>query len=200
MNYDKHIEKLLDKADTLKQEGKYKAAIKLCEKILGLDLNCVEAYEEIGDNYISLRDLTRAKKALDHAVSLDPESANAHYLLGFLASCQRKWKSSIESLELADELRPNHPEVLRCLGFGLYSAGQRERGIILLERARALLPNDVFILTDLGTCYLTERKLDKALEAFQQVLEVDPQNKKARDCLLIVEEYSAAARRLGRRS
>jgi len=68
--------------------------------------------------------------------------------------------------------------------------------VILLERAKTLVPDDVYVLTDLGVCYLNERKIEKALPIFRRVLEIDPNNEKARECLLIVEEYAASSKKL----
>ena len=56
---------LIEEADKKKNEGKHVEAITLCERVLAGDLSCVEAYEEIGDNYLSLRKYDRAEKALE---------------------------------------------------------------------------------------------------------------------------------------
>ena len=79
-------------------------------------------------------------------------------------------------------------------------AGDRGKGIILLERAKALAPDDTFILTDLGVCYLNEKNIQKALPIFRRVLEIDPDNEKARECLIIVEEYADRAQSLKRKT
>ncbi len=192
------LAKLLERADDLKAEERYEEAVKVCEEILVEDPVCVEALEEIGDNYISLNELAKAEKALRQAITLDSKSANAAYLLGFLFSCRREWEESIAFLEKADELKPNHPEILRCLGWSFAMSGEYGKGIILLERARTLAPDDVFVLTDLGVCYLNEKKIDAALPVFRRILEIDPDNEKARECLIIVEEYAESNRKLNK--
>lgn len=188
----------IEEADRLKFEGRHHDAIQICESILAEDPSCIEAYEEIGDNYISLNQLERAERALLKAIELDAKSANAAYLLGFLYSCRRDWENSIEFLEKADDLKPNHQEILRCLGWSYAMQGDRQKGIILLERAKALAPDDAFVLTDLGVCYLNEKQIEKALPIFRKVLDIDPDNERARECLIIVEEYAAGASRMRR--
>src|SRR3990167_6610815 len=94
----------LEEADRLKMTGRHKEAIALCHKMLLDDLECVEAYEEIGDNYLSLKEFEKAEKALERAVKLDPASANAHYLLGFAYSSLGEWDGSVHELEEADVL------------------------------------------------------------------------------------------------
>jgi tetratricopeptide (TPR) repeat protein len=174
---------ILKVADEYKLQGLHQEAIKVCESILCDDLECGEAYEEIGDNYLSLREFDKAINALNRALKINPESANAHYLLGFTLSAMNKWDDSIDELEKADSLEPNHPEILRCLGWSIFHSGRRKQGLILLERATAMSKDDSLILCDLGVCYLNERDFDKAEEVFLSVLALEPQNDKARECL-----------------
>jgi len=180
---------LIQEADKQKNEGNHNEAIRICERILANDLNCVEAFEEIGDNYLSLRKYDKAEKALRQAIKLNRESANANYLLGFVYSCTGEWNKSVELLEKSDELYPNHPEILRCLGWSMYHEGQRKRGIILLERSLFLAPLDPLILNDLGVCYLNEKDFGKAGQLFKKSLQVDPGNQKAKECLNAVKFF-----------
>src|SRR3989338_9485760 len=104
MSYQTQVHPLIEEADKKKNEGKHLEAIHICERVLAGDLKCVEAYEEIGDNYLSLRKYDKAEKALSHAIKINNSSANANYLLGFVYSCTGKWQESVELLEHADEL------------------------------------------------------------------------------------------------
>lgn len=176
-------ETLIGEADQLKLNGKHSEAIKVCEKILMGDLECIEAYEEIGDNYLSLREYEKAQRALIRAVKLDPKSANANYLLGFAYSSLGDWERSIQYLESADQVQTNHPEILRCLGWSYFHYGQKKKGIIVLERAHNLAWDDCLILCDLGVCYLNEKNFARAIALFEKVLSLEPENEKAMECL-----------------
>ncbi len=173
----------------MKSEGKHLEAIRLCERILLSDLECVEAYEEIGDNFLSLRKYEQAEKALRQAVKLNNKSANANYLLGFVYSCTGKWDDSVSLLEKADTVHPNHPEILRCLGWSMYHQGQRKRGVILIERSLFLAPHDPLILNDLGVVYLNEKNFDRAALLFKKTLQIEPDNEKAKECLNAVRFF-----------
>jgi len=180
---------LIQEAEQLKMDGHHTEAIAQCEKILYSDLTCTEAYEEIGDNYLSLREYDKAKKALNQAVKTNARSANANYLLGFMYSAIGNFKKSIKYLEIADGYEANHPEILRCLGWSLYHDGQRQRGIVLLERALTLSPQDSLILSDLGVCYLNSKKFERASILFKNILEIEPNNEKAKECLNAVRFF-----------
>ncbi len=187
---------LIEEADRLKISGAHKEAIKLCEKILTEDLDNQEAYEEIGDNYLSLKKYHKAKKALIQSLRINPESANTHYLLGFTFSAIGDWKDSIEHLEKADLLYPNHPEILRCLGWSIFHGTDRKHGLIILERALNINANDALILSDLGICYLNEKNFDRATILFNKVLKLDPNNQKIHECLFAVEFFKKEFKKL----
>lgn len=174
---------LILEADRKKLEGQHEEAIKICEAILNHDLDCLEAYEEIGDNYLSMREYAKAKKALTRAIEIDPTSANANYLLGFAHSALGNWKKSVVLLESADNIQPNHPEILRCLGWSVFHNGHRKKGIILLERAMTISPDDILIMCDLAVCYMNDRNFNRTINLLRQALVMDPDNQKAKECL-----------------
>lgn len=177
------LEELLKKADDLKLAGEHEEAIQIANRMILMDHEYVEAYEELGDNFLSLREYEKSQKALSFALKLNPNSANALYLLGFLHSSTGDFEQSILTLERADVIQPHHPEILRCLGWSIFHAGDRRRGLVMLERARTIAPNDSLVLCDLAVCYLNDRQFIRTIDLLEFVLRIDPQNDKAKDCL-----------------
>lgn len=177
------LDELLKDADRLKLQGRHQEAIQLANRMLLTDLSYVEAYEEIGDNYLSLREYDKAMKALKHALKLKPTSPNALYLLGFLYSSLGDFEKSVETLELANRVQPHHPEILRCLGWSIFHSGDRQRGLFILERARAMAPQDTLIICDLAVCYLNDRQFESTIALLEEALRLEPHNEKAKDCL-----------------
>jgi len=180
----------LEIAKSARLEGNYYEAIKICEEILVEDLGCADAYEEIGENYLLLKEFNKAKLALKKCYSLNPKNPNVNYLLGFLYSVLQNWERSVEMLEKANTYIPHHPEILRCLGWSLYHNKRKTQGLglAILERARQLAPKDILILCDLGLCYLTEKKLNESECRFKEAQILDPQNPKITECLNVIEE------------
>ncbi len=186
MNYDSEVLELLAQSEELKVEGEHDRAIGILEQIILSDPMCFEAFEELGDNYLSLRELDKAEKALAQSVKINPDSSNGHYLLGFLSSLQEHWKHSVSLLEKADALSPNHPEILRCLGWAFYNSNRKSQGISVLERSRNLNPYDPNILCDLGVCYMNSQQFDGAEETFNDALKIDPNSEQAKECLMML--------------
>lgn len=178
-----NLEDLLKEADQLKLSGRHEEAITLANRMVLMDMDYVEAYEEIGDNYLSLREYEKSKKALEYALKLKPTSANALYLLGFLYSSLGDFQRSVETLETANNVQPHHPEILRCLGWSIFHNGERKKGLVILERAKALAPRDTLVICDLAVCYLNDRNFEKTIDLLENALAIEPNNEKAKDCL-----------------
>ena len=187
MKYDEVIISLLEESEKLKNEGQWERSIKILQKILMDCPDCVEAYEELGDNYLALRKIKEARKALAMAIKINPRSSNAHYLFGFLFSIEENWNKSVLELEKADEIAPHHPEILRCLGWAVYNSNRQNQGISILERSRNLNPIDLNILCDLGVCYMNSLQHKKAEDVFKEALKINPNSEQARECLKVLE-------------
>lgn len=189
-NYPPHILEALDEIESLKLNGEHKKSISAAQKLLIDDPNCVAALEEIADNYVSLSEFDHAEKAARRALNLDGASYTAHYILGFLISHQQKWDEAISYLKQANELHPNNPEILRCLGWSTFNAGKRTQGIVILERSLNLDPENSLTLCDLGICYLQTKSFDKAVELLKKAMEIDPDNKRIRECYQAAKGFS----------
>lgn len=183
---DEQIGIILETAETLKIDGKYEQAIALLEEILTFFPDNVMALEEIADSELSLEHLERAAVAAKRAVALDSGSYTGHYVLGFIASQREEWGRAIQHLQIANHLKSNNPEILRCLGWALFEIGERVQGIVTIERALNLDPLSVLTLCDLGFAYVECQNLPKARSLFERALDIDQASVRALECLEMV--------------
>ena len=184
----------LEKAEQLKLEGHHKEAIEILEMLLLEDPQNVAALEELADNELSLEHYERAHTAANQAVTLDDNSYTGFYILGFLSSYREQWTEATESLKKANMLKPNNPEILRCLGWALFNEGHRAQGIVTLERALNLDDENALTLCDLGVAYLQTKNFTKAKSLFIRALELDPENERARECVEAVARLESAVK------
>ncbi|MFH0770866.1 MAG: tetratricopeptide repeat protein [Candidatus Peregrinibacteria bacterium] len=188
----------LEKAEQMKLNGKHTEALKILEQLLIEDPENVSALEEIADNELSLEHYARAETAAKQAVHLDRKSYTGLYILGFIDSHFGHWKSALELLRKANSMKPNNPEILRCLGWALFNGGLRAQGVVTLERALNLDSENPLTLCDLGVSYLQLRNFRKAKALFVRALDLDPDNPRARECVEIVERMANAAEEVKR--
>ena len=178
----------LELAEQLKLDSKYADALLILEQLLLEDPENVAALEEIADNELSLAHYQRAETAAKRAVSLSKESYTGVYILGFLRSREHVWAEAVTHLKTANALRPNNAEILRCLGWALFNAGEQASGVVTLERALNLESESALTLCDLGVAYLQLRNISKAKILFERALDVEPGNARARECIEAAEK------------
>ncbi len=181
------IEQIFLQAEQLKFDGKYDEALTVLEELLVVDPDNVTALEELADNELSLGQYERARVAASRALALDGKSYTAHYILGFIASHFEDWNASIEKLKTANALEQNNPEILRCLGWSLFSSGKIVEGMVTLERALNLEEQNPLILCDLGVVYLQSKNFQKSKSLLRRALDLDPMSVRVRECLDMVE-------------
>lgn len=182
----------LESAEQMKLAGKHDEALRILEQLLMEDPENVPALEEVADNELSLGHFSRAERAAKQAIAIGNKSYTGHYILGFVRSHEEKWDLALKELKTANTLSPNNAEILRCLGWALFNAGQRAQGIVTLERALNLDQENPLTLCDLGSAYLQIQNLRKARALFQRALEIDPENDRARECVLVAERLLKA--------
>jgi tetratricopeptide (TPR) repeat protein len=107
-----------------------------------------------------------------------------------LASNEQKWDVALEFLKRANVLRANNPEILRCLGWSSFNAGKRAQGIVILERALNLDPDNSLTLCDLGICHLQTKNFDKSVDLLKKAMDIDPQNKRIQECYRAAKTFS----------
>lgn len=182
---------VLEEAERLKLNCCHEEAITMLEDLLSSDPANVAALEEIADNYLSLEKYEQAVNAAKQAVALDQESYMGHYILGFAASLKEDWELACKELKLANNINPNNSEILRCLGWALFHKEDRVQGIVTIERSVNIDPDNALSLCDLGVCYLQVQNFKKATTLFVKVLEMEPENERARECVDMVKRIRA---------
>ena len=184
----------LEKAEQLKMEGKFEAALKMLEDLLIEDPENVSALEEIADNELSLENYNRAEAAAAQAVEIDEKSYTGHYILGFLFSQKNQWQVAVDHFQNSNKLKSNNAEILRCLGWSLFNMGRRAQGVVTLERALNLDDTNVLTFCDLGVAYLQTNNPKKAKDLCQKALEISPDNQRVRECVQAIEQYEHATK------
>ena len=180
----------LERAEQLKLDGKYRDALGILEELLLEDPENVSALEEVADNELSLGEFRRAETAANQAVMLDTGSYTGHYILGFLRSRTEQWAEAVAHLRKANQCKSNNAEILRCLGWALFHAGQRAQGIVTLERALNLDQDSALTLCDLGVAYLEVQNFLKSRALLERALQLEPDNVRAKECMTAVERLT----------
>jgi TolB-like protein/Tfp pilus assembly protein PilF len=129
--------------------------------------------------------MPQAKIAVERALQLDPDLAEAHAALGnVLAIYDWNWTEAEREFKRAIELDPNVAEIRNRYGRGyLIPLGRFEEAATELKRGLELEPLSMTIGGNLTAAYLRARKFDLALEQAEKTSALEPDHPIARSWL-----------------
>ena len=118
---------------------------------------------------------TRARAYAQKALLLDPNSAEAHAALGFVAIQEKDALSGVAELRHAIALAPSYAPAHEWYGIALIDRHSSAEGLVQLRIAAELDPLSVGVTAWLAAAALKERRLGDALALSRQALELSPQ-------------------------
>lgn len=117
----------------------------------------------------------RARGYADKALSLDPNSAEAHAALGLIALNAKQMPKAMTELRHAIALDPGYGPAREWYGVALVGEGQLHEGFAELKQAADLDPLSVATTAWLGSTAYYDRHFHDAITYSQQALELSPQ-------------------------
>ena len=191
-------------------------AIPHLRRAIELDPDLVPAYTELASIYCFTGELEggpedrkMAHEFIQKALGLDPNSAEAHAMMGCLY-LRHDWDFVRGEAELrkAVNLEPGSSIAREWLATYLWNTNQLADAITEIETARALDPLSLKINGTIGLILYSQRRYDESVKQFKKTLDMNPQFLMAHRHLLRVydqmgdipralEEYVAAAPWLG---
>lgn len=165
-------------------EQSLKKSIGFFENALKTDKNYAQAYTGLADSYATLALLEfmspheaypKAKEAVERALALDPQLAEAHTSLG-LIKFQYDWDWKGAEQEFWEALRLNSNYALAHHFFADYlkAMGRFEEALREIKKAEELDPLSLAICTGVGHVLYLSKKYDEAIEQYKKAVELDP--------------------------
>jgi adenylate cyclase len=124
---------------------------------------------------LDLQPLEHALKSAQAALDLDDSIPEAHAVLGEYYLWNKEHDRAITELEKAISLSPNDADFYAGIGNVKTWEGKPEESISLLTKAMRLNPMyPASYLWNLGHAYYLAKKHDKAIEAFERAINLNP--------------------------
>ena len=180
---DDRIAKLMKKALREQARNNRLEASALFRKILGIDPSHLDAHYFLGTMCAEARDYDRAKKHLEIARQIKPDSPMVLNNLAGVYRLAGDYAAAATMYEKALALDPNLVEAHRNLGFLYAEAEQYDAAIRHYLRAAIFLPNSTDALFGLAHAYMKADNPASAEEYFKQVLALKPDHAEARHLL-----------------
>lgn len=186
--------------EVIKNLGKFYAVQKQPEKILSLSEDLVKRYPKNSQALSALAGAqivnnkkTLAEQTLRQLIDQEKQDTNHRLLLAKLLSEQPdKEKEALKLLDEASVIEPNNPGALVFKTAYLIKLKRYQEASELANKTDTLFPKLALGKLLKGDVYLAEKKLDKALESYQQAYEVQPNDK----VLFTIVDLMAAQKKL----
>jgi tetratricopeptide (TPR) repeat protein len=136
-----------------------------------------------GKALVNLRQFESAANALRNYTNSNPRSADAAYLLAFIAFREDKPAESLRLFSDAAKLNPPTANDLTIAALDYVLLNQCSDAAHYLELALKMNPDDVEARYHLGRVRYQQNQFDLAIAAFQEVIKRDPRSVKALDNL-----------------
>ena len=144
------------------------------EQANALQPQAFEILHNLGGVYLQNGELAKAEVMLKRALKLKPDSAETLYLLGQVYTQESKPVDALDQLVRAHKLAPENTDIIYSLARVSMSQNYYEDSIPLLESGLKLAPERADLHAALGESYFMSGKVDKAIEEFKHLIELDP--------------------------
>ena len=168
----------------LRTEAGFRSALRLYEEAIARDATYAPAHLGVAESLNMLSNYgivppqdvrPRALAAVQQALALDNQSADAHRVLAFFHwQFDFAWKPAILEYERALELDPNSAAITYWFGAYLGVIGFFDQSYQLLDRAQRLDPLSLIVPSVQGWVRFFNRRFEDALPFYRQVLRTDP--------------------------
>ncbi|MFY0631751.1 MAG: tetratricopeptide repeat protein [Flavobacteriaceae bacterium] len=133
----------------------------------------------LGNMYYTLNRKQEAIGAFNKAIEADPKLVSAHINLGIVLSEEALYDQALDHLNIAITLNPNNPQTYSQTGMVHHVKGNLEDAKKHYHTAEGLITDpkakvEIFVL--MGNVLRDLQEPKEALEYYQKVLEIDPNN------------------------
>jgi len=158
----------------LASEKQYKPAALEFEKADALQPGTFEILYNFGHALVRGGDFPKADLELNRALKLQPESPDTLYLLALACKNESRPLDALNLLIHAHKIAPDNTDIILLMAQIGMSQDYYEDAIPLLESGLRIAPQRADLSAALGQSYFMSGKIDKALEQFKKLLEIEP--------------------------
>jgi serine/threonine protein kinase len=176
----------LHQAESSPTADAYDRANTFYRQALVRDPNFAEAAAELARSRLSGHwfispltpsELEEVKSLIDRALSLAPNSPEAHFARGlYFYWGHRQYEMALKEFNRTLELQPNNALARQYCAWVYRRRGEWERSLADSQRAQELDPSDAIIPRNIGLTYLALRLWKDAERAASRALAIDPHN------------------------
>ena len=173
-----------------------KSGIDCFQRAVAAEPKYAAAWSQLARAYIQLArwggietavGLAEARKAIDRAVALEPDSPDVLVAQGWvLRTADWDWKRARQAFRRALVLQPNNPDTLADAAVLIFNLGQMDEGIQLARRAVDLDPLNAQTHINLSLLFQFSGELNKAEQSNRRALQLAPDGQRFHGNLAVI--------------
>lgn len=172
-------------------KGKSDAALGFYDKTIKLNKRHVKAHAAMGLLLFRAKQLQEAKKEIDLAISLSPETFSSYYYLGKILKENKDFPGAVKAFEKAQRDSEFRQKALIECGTCYMAGNSIDNAINCFERAISSVKDSekqetLYARYFLASCYEKTRKIEKAIEQWELIY---AKNHSFRDVAAKLSEY-----------
>jgi len=176
------VTKSVDEKDETKRVGMVNKAIVHLNRAIKIHPNYKNAYLLLGNAHNYIQDYEKSISYYEHALSLDPNYADAQNNLGityrnagrYYGEQKNDLAKALSYLVKAEQSNPQDLETIRLLGVVYGISGNTEKAISYFSKVTTLQPNSASAWLNLGNAYGQAGDTQKAETYRQKAISMDP--------------------------
>lgn len=168
------------KGTVLLFDERYQEATQYLEEVIKLEPEKGEAYSSLGFLYSRLKENEKALSAYQEASRIIPDDYKIHFNLGKIYLKLKRNNEAINSLTQCTVINPDFPDAYYSLGVAYEALDQLEKAAEAYQYFAGINPGPAWTgLNQLGSVYVKLGQYDKAINAFEEVIQSNPEDLKA---------------------
>ncbi len=164
------VEEHLKLGNTLRKQEKTEQAQACYRRVLKLQPDSLEAYQNLGELLTEQEKITLYRQGVKEI----PDNAQLQFQLGQILAAQSRWQGAVNAFRQAIKLQSENPEWHHCLGDALVQLGKEKEAIESWQKALELNPDLGKVHLKLGNIWRKEGKLLAAAHCYLRALELEP--------------------------
>jgi predicted O-linked N-acetylglucosamine transferase (SPINDLY family) len=165
-----NIKKQLIAAQQLLGERRFEQAVAVCNKILKVMPDNIEAAFLLGSAYLKLLNYIESRRMFEKVLANNPNHPDANNDIGVILLNNKDFPSAEKYFRKVIAIDPCHVHALINLGNICYNLGQMESAEALYRKVLALDPDNRAILNNLGQLLLKQNRMAEGMELIKRIL------------------------------
>ncbi|MCR4899350.1 MAG: tetratricopeptide repeat protein [Treponema sp.] len=161
---------------TYREMGNWDDAIEAFSSVVNENPSDVLAYNHLGAIYLEKKDYQKSIASFKRGLQIDQNHPILNYNLARCYSKAKMYSDAIRCFENALKAKPGWVDAIKDFSSLLVKCQKSKEASDLVKHSIELYPNDVKLLSMLGSIYLDQFDYDSAEKTFKRAKKVDDQN------------------------